>query len=169
MTRRAVGIRIVTKRTELAESFFEAPVGNEPDEWDLLDAESEDAEFFTEGRLITSQTEVRLVYEEGELSGMEGSVACLAFTRENPGLVTLTRQGEVSTALVFEEGQRHICVYTTPFMDFEVCIKSYLVRNLLLEKGRVDLDYIVEIHGAKAERCRMTITIENQKKLFAES
>ena len=168
MTKRNVNIRIETKRSELATSLFEE---SEPGEFPFdfgLPEEEDEAELFVEGRLVTTTNEVKLLYEESELSGMEGSVTCLSFLRVNPGVLTMTRSGEVRTALVFEEGQRHICVYNTPFLDFEVCVKSYRVRNALLERGRIDLDYIVEIHGAKAERCRMTIKVENRPELFEE-
>ena len=167
MTKRTVTVKIHTKRSELASSLFDGPDTAFPDELDFLAVEDE-AEFVSEGRLITTQNEVKLLYEEGELSGMEGSVASLSFLRAVPGVLTMTRSGEVNTALVFEEGRRHICIYNTPFMDFEVCVKSYLVRNRLLESGHIDLDYIVEIHGAKAERCRMTISVEPRKELFCE-
>lgn len=168
MTKRNVTVKIETKRSELVSSLFENADLELPEEAGFAHDEDE-AEFCTEGRLITNANEVRLLYEESELSGMENSIACLSFLRESPGILTMTRSGEVNTALVFEEGRRHICVYHTPFMDFEVCIKSFLVKNALLETGRIDLDYIVEIHGAKAERCRMTITVEPRKELFEES
>lgn len=168
MTKRNVNIRIETKRTELAASLFdEDGTGDFPFDFGPMEEEDE-AELFVEGRLVTTANEVKLLYEESELSGMEGSVTCLSFLRVSPGVVTMTRSGDVRTALVFEEGQRHICVYNTPFLDFEVCIKSFRVRNALLERGRIDLDYIVEIHGAKAERCRMTITVSERKELFEE-
>lgn len=165
MTKRNVTVKIETKRSELVTSLFENADLELPEDPGFA-REEDEAEFCTEGRLLTTANEVKLLYEESELSGMEGSVASLTFLREVPGVLTLTRSGEVNTALVFEQDRRHICVYHTPFMDFEVCIKSFLVRNALLESGRVDLDYIVEIHGAKAERCRMTITVEPRKELF---
>ncbi len=165
MTKRNVTVKIETKRSELVTSLFENADLELPEDPGFAHEEDE-AEFCTEGRLLTTANEVKLLYEESELSGMEGSIASLSFLREVPGVLTLTRSGEVNTALVFEQDRRHICVYHTPFMDFEVCIKSFLVRNALLESGRVDLDYIVEIHGAKAERCRMTITVEPRKELF---
>lgn len=165
MTKRNVTVKIETKRSELVTSLFENADLELPEDPGFA-REEDEAEFCTEGRLLTTANEVKLLYEESELSGMEGSVASLTFLREVPGVLTLTRSGEVNTALVFEQDRRHICVYHTPFMDFEVCIKSFLVRNALLESGCVDLDYIVEIHGAKAERCRMTITVEPRKELF---
>ena len=103
MTKRTVTIRIETKLTELAASLFEEDgTGELPFDFGPMEEEDE-AELLVEGRLVTTTNEVKLLYEESELSGMEGSVTCLSFLRANPDVVTMTRSGEVRTALVFEE------------------------------------------------------------------
>jgi len=61
--------------------------------------------------------------------------------------------------LVFESGKRHICVYTTPFMTFEVCIHTAQVKNKLLTDGTLELDYSIEVHGVSAERTRMKLSV----------
>ena len=71
----------------------------------------------------------------------------------------MMRTGPVRTALTFEEGKRHYCVYNTPYSDFEVCVRAVHVENDLLREGRMVLDYVVEIHGAQAEHCKMTIAV----------
>jgi uncharacterized beta-barrel protein YwiB (DUF1934 family) len=76
-----------------------------------------------------------------------------------PELVTMMRHGTVNTILVFEKGKRHICTYQTEYMPFEICVNTKEVINTLLENGRIDLDYIVEIRGAQAERTQFTIEI----------
>ena len=126
---------------------------------DLLAEMPEPTEMLMEGRLITSPTRVELVYEEGELTGMEGSVTAIGFDRVAPTLVSMMRTGPVRTALTFEEGKRHICIYNTPYSDFEVCVHARCVENKLLTEGTLKLDYLVEIHGAQAEHCRMTIEV----------
>ena len=108
--------------------------------------------------MVTGPDRVELVYEESELSGMEGSVSTIGFDRANPGLISMMRSGLVSTALVFEENKRHICVYHTPFSEFEVCAAARRVENRLLTEGKIELDYIIEVHGAQAERCHMVIS-----------
>ncbi len=131
---------------------------------DLFDAESgdseepESAEMMMEGRLVVTSKRAELVYHESELTGMEGSVTKIGFDLDTPQLVTMLRGGSVSTALVFEPHERHICVYNTPFSSFEVCVHTLEVKNELLESGRLYLDYLIEIHGARTERCQMTLT-----------
>ena len=167
MSKRQVMINILSKRTEYGNSLFEAESDEElmEDDGDEGTYSDEPIELLTEGRLLLGEHRVELVYEESELSGMEGSVTSIGFDIDSPMLVTMMRSGAVSTALVFEEGKRHICVYRTPFSDFEVCAVALKVENRLLDLGRLDLDYVVEIHGAQAERCKMCITVRELPEL----
>lgn len=164
-TKKNVMIKIFTTRMALNQSLFaEAGEGEELEydeelPFDGDGEESETSELWMEGRMVTGPERVELVYEESELSGMEGSVSTIGFDRSNPGLVSMIRTGLVSTALVFEEGKRHICVYHTPFSEFEVCAAAKRVENRLLTDGVIELDYVIEVHGAQAERCRMTISV----------
>ncbi len=116
------------------------------------------AEMMMEGRLVVTSGRAEIVYHESELTGMEGSVTKIGFDLNTPNLVTMLRGGAVSTALVFEPHERHICVYNTPFSSFEVCVHTLEVKNELLKSGRLYLDYLIEIHGARTERCQMTLT-----------
>ena len=157
-------IKIFTTRMELSQSLFAEEEDGEEIEFDeeFLPEEGgegpETSEVWMEGRMVTGPDRVELVYEESELSGMEGSVSTIGFDRANPGLISMMRSGLVSTALVFEENKRHICVYHTPFSEFEVCAAARRVENRLLTEGKIELDYIIEVHGAQAERCHMVIS-----------
>ena len=122
--------------------------------------DSDNAEMLMEGRLVVTSKRAELVYHESELTGMEGSVTKIGFDLDFPNLVTMLRGGSVSTALVFEPHQRHICVYNTPFSSFEVCVHTLEIKNELLETGTLYLDYLIEIHGARTERCQMTLTFQ---------
>lgn len=171
MTRRDVMITIRTVRRGVPVPLFRSDEAeteedcdeeydDEFEEWgDEESGEAEEAEILTEGRLITTSQRVELVYEESELTGMEGSVTKLGFDRAVPELISLLRGGTVSTALVFESRKRHVCVYDTPFSGFEVCVQTIEVRNELLTKGELYLDYLIEIHGARTERCKMNLTV----------
>ena len=101
----------------------------------------------------------QVAYEESEATGMEGSKTAVSFDIKKPGLVTMMRTGVVSTALVFEKGKRHHCVYKTPYMPFEICVKTLDVKNHIMDTGRLELDYIIEIRGAKAERTKFSMKI----------
>ena len=174
MTKRKVKINMLVSRKELAASLFERDnaedeelIEEEPSEAEsfvslltkMFDGMPEPDEMMMEGRLVTNETRVELIYEESELTGMEGSITAIGFQRNNPALMSMMRSGPVRTALTFEEGKRHYCLYNTPLSDFEVCVRAVRVHNRLLEEGEVYLDYLIEIHGARAEHCRMQIKV----------
>ena len=129
--------------------------------------ESETMELFSRGRLRLSEDTFSLSYEESELTEMQGCQTQLSFRLAQRDLVSLTRSGSVATALVFEPGKRHTSIYQTPYMPFEVCVHTLSVDNrLALDEGNVggtlELDYIIEIRGAQAERCRMRLDVRQE-------
>lgn len=111
------------------------------------------------GTYIDDGERVSISYDESEATGMEGSVTTVTFLKSDPSVVSMIRSGSVSTTLVFENGKRHHCMYKTPFMPFEVCVRTIKVSNSLVGIGALTLDYIVELRGAKAERTKFTLNI----------
>ena len=172
-----VMIKITSKCEELADAVFDRYFGEENFEdgdFDSVDYALEEAlnrvadvefdfsnekepeddgiiEIFTEGRLRTTPERFSLTYEETEITGMEGSKTVVSFLKSHPELVTMSRTGSVNTALVFEPKKRHICSYTTPFMPFELCVRTLSMDNRLESDGEFSIEYIIEIRGATAE------------------
>lgn len=111
-------------------------------------------ELITEAEYRDDGKRIEIRYEETELTGMEGSITCISFDRESPGIVSILRGGSVYTVMIFEEGKRHICAYETPVMPFELCIFTRRVQNNIgFDTGNsLDLDYLIEIRGAGTER-----------------
>ena len=171
MTKRNVMITIKTTRTEIDADLFSEneDIALDEEREDGCDGEGwdEPTEMMIEGRLITGMTRVELVYDESEMSGMEGSITTIGFDRVSPGLVSMLRTGTVYSAFVFEEGKRHVSVYDTPYSSFDICVHTLHVRNALLTEGQIELEYLIEVHGAQAERCRMEINVRPAERLFA--
>ena len=180
LTKKDVMITIETLRYGLNVPLF--PADEDADEMDEideemleeaecaaadLDEEDEDApqsaQMMMEGRLVETSRRAELVYHESELTGMEGASTVISFDTDEPSLVTMMRGGTVSTALIFEPHRRHICAYHTPFMPFEVCVLAHAVDNRLLGEGVLDLDYIVELRGAQAERTKFRMDIRTME------
>ena len=171
MTTQNVMIDILTSRIEMNLSLFsEEPENEEAEELSQSFEEMlknrkgempEPTEMLMEGKLLVAGHRVELVYAESELTGMQGSVTAIGFEPSNPDLVSMVRTGPVRTAMTFEEGKRHICLYNTPFSEFEVCVRTLKVNNRLLEENKLELDYLIEIHGAQAEHCKMTVTVRS--------
>lgn len=155
-----VRIRIKSVRFEVEASLFSTT-----DETESLrvmaggEPEPETIEIHSVGTYTERDGRVELAYDETEVTGMEGSRTAVSFAAAQTGVVSMIREGAVSTVLVFEAGKRHHCVYNTPIMPFEVCVHTLKVENKLANEGWLDLDYIVEIRGAQAERTKFRMEI----------
>lgn len=153
-----VRIRIKSVRYEVEASLF-SEEGAEVRVQTNQDLEPETIEIHSVGSYSECEGRVELAYDETEVTGMEGSRTAVSFAKENSGIVSMIREGAVSTVLVFEEGKRHHCIYNTPIMPFEVCVHTMKVENALTTEGWLNLDYIVEIRGAQAERTKFRMEI----------
>lgn len=149
-----VRIRILTDRAETAVDLY----GNtgmplaEAREW-------EHSEMTVEGSYHDNGTRISISYDESAATGLEGSRATISFQKTESAIVSMQRTGSVKTALIFEAGCRHECLYQTPIMPFEVCVQTAKVQNAIEAMGTMELDYISQIKGAEAERTRMRIVI----------
>lgn len=174
MIQRKIGmITVRTQRTGIPMPLFPGFDEDAPEETDECDegcedcadgmdeipdaGESEDMELTMEGKLVLTDQRVELVWHESELTGMEGSTTKIGFAKDEPQLISMLRSGSVNTALVFEKGQRHYCIYNTPFSSFEVCVQALHTENRLLTDGTLLLNYLIEVRGNRTERCRMEI------------
>jgi len=159
---RDIKIKIRSVRYDAEESLFSKLVGDDEGivESEVLEFdESEAIEINTEGKLKDDGERVEVLYDESEITGMEGSHTSVYFEKKNEGLVCMHRSGSVSTSLVFERGKRHHCVYNTPIMPFEICVRTIKVENRMLSDGILSLDYVIEIRGARAERTKFELYI----------
>lgn len=161
-----IRLKLISKSTECSERLFPSP-DDPDDEFNVSDVkeypseESSVIEMTSEGVLKAEGNRVIISYDESELTGMQGSRTEVAFDLTCPELITMMRTGSVTTALVFEKGKRHICTYRTEYMPFEICVNTKDVKNELLSCGVIEMDYIIEIRGAQAERTYFRIEISH--------
>ena len=156
---REIRIFIDSVRYEVEASLFSGDEEIDVIDDDFDGLEPEKMQIKTVGRYVIDNNRCEISYDESDVTGMEGSVTSVSFDMSDSGVVTMSRTGSVSTALVFEAGKRHHCVYNTPYMPFEVCVKTLSVNNRIGEDGSLELDYVVEIRGAKAERTKFLMKI----------
>lgn len=169
-----VSVTIVSERSAVKADLFDAVYEKEiseltedisimvPDEIEGQEKQ-ETLEMITQGLARVRNGRVEIVYDEGELSGMEGSRTVVSYAKGEPQTVSMIRTGAVSTALVFERGVRHLCTYETPYMPFQIGVFALNVDNRLEADGEICLDYLIEIRGAQAERCKMTMQVSRAK------
>lgn len=157
-----VRVQITTERYEIKGSLFEAPAGvftplaEQPRP---VESEVEKMEMTMDARYHDDGTRVCISYKESELTGMEGATTSVSFFKSEPGLITMLRDGSVKTALIFEEGQRHLCIYQTQIMPFEVGVYTKKVHNGIEKDGILEMNYTVELRGAQAEQTKFQMRV----------
>ena len=154
-------IKIITSQTEYrGKSIFERACE------ELLIKESFDTfsgddtvETTLYGEISTRGSMFYVKYEE-ESEGMGGVYTELSFDMSKPKEISISRSGALQSSMYFEEGKRHICVYDTGIMPFEICIFSRTVENQLATNGTLNLVYLVEIKGACAQKTVFKMEVE---------
>lgn len=110
--------------------------------------EPEVTQLVTEAVMTLTEEEITLRYEETELTGLEGTTTTFSI---RPGFVTLLRQGQVNSEMVFEQGRRHLSMYSTPYGTMSVGINTRrMVIDLDETGGNLEIDYSLEINHAVA-------------------
>ena len=121
--------------------------GTDPDTMELV----------TEGKLAVQDGALCLSYEESELTGMEGTTTVF---QVEPEEVTLLRLGSVQSEMVFEEGRRHMSLYSTPYGNMEIGVRARRLNSTLeLTGGRLEIDYDIEINHMLAGQSLFRIDV----------
>lgn len=121
--------------------------GTDPDTMELV----------TEGKLAVQDGALCLSYEESELTGMAGTTTVF---QVEPEKVTLLRLGSVQSEMVFEEGRRHMSLYSTPYGNMEIGVRARRLNSTLeLTGGRLEIDYDIEINHMLAGQSLFRIDV----------
>lgn len=154
-----ITLKLVSTRYE-----SDRTTANRPITADSESAEPQRIELMTEATLTDDGDEVRISYNEGEMSGMEGSVTTLIFHKSQPDTLTMYRSGIAGTTMVFSPGMRHNCVYNTPVMPFKMSLYTRTLINHLLDEGTLDIDYVTDLAGSGLARTFLQLTIYEEQK-----
>ena len=87
-------------------------------------------------------------YQESELTGLEGTTTRVHI---DGGRVTLLREGNTNSQMVFEEGRRHLSMYETPYGALSIGVNTRRMRSTVGEAGgELEIDYAIEIDNLVA-------------------
>ena len=87
-------------------------------------------------------------YQESELTGLEGTQTTIQVA---PGSVSILREGQVNSQMVFEEGRRHLTMYNTPYGAMSIGVNTRKMKVDLDETGgSIEIDYALEVDHAVA-------------------
>lgn len=112
------------------------------------DGEESTIELFTEGAFYIKNGSCYIVYDESEISGMDGSITSLKI--ENDSKVSMRRFGTSTTNFNFEKNKHYQTSYMTAYGDLTVNI---ITNDLNVEidkntgKGNIEIDYDLSITG----------------------
>ena len=106
--------------------------------------EPEETELMTEGVMLSGDGgTIVLEYQETELTGMEGTTTRITVQGDT---VVLTREGSVTSQMVFQRGKRNSSVYETPWGSMLVDISTASLKYRLDDRGGVmEIKYTVAV------------------------
>lgn len=123
--------------------------------------EPEVTELVTEGTLSRSGEGYTLRYQESELTGLEGTQTTFQIEK---GRVTLLREGQVNSQMVFQEGRRHLSMYNTPYGALSIGVNTRRMKvNLGETGGDIEIDYAIEIDHAVAGQNLFQINVKSRE------
>ena len=124
------------------------------------DAEKDNVRINSFGMMSFDGKRVEIAYEEamGE-NGMAYNT--LSFDVNEPGIVTLVREGAVSCVMTFSENGRYGGLYDMGFAAFDFTVATRSISNKLnFEKGGILLlDYNTELQGVAVQESRFRFDI----------
>lgn len=108
-----------------------------------------------------------IVYNEGEESGMRGSVTTLKICGGES--VVLSRRGEYNSQMIIEKGARHLCHYETPYGGIMMGVSAEYISSALTERGgKLSFKYDVDINSSLATRNEIFIRVKESMKSNVE-
>ena len=102
-------------------------------------------EVVTPGKFHLGESEFKAVYEESEISGMDGTTTTLVIKDD---VWVLEREGSTSTRMEFKKGEDVISLYNTPYgmMNINISTKE-LDIDMDEDGGVIYTKYVLGLEG----------------------
>ena len=102
-------------------------------------------EVVTPGKFHLGESEFKAVYEESEISGMDGTTTTLVIKDD---VLVLEREGSTSTRIKFKKGEDVISLYNTPYgmMNINISTKE-LDIDMDEDGGVIYTKYVLGLEG----------------------
>lgn len=114
-------------------------------------------EVVTPGKFVISEDGFKAIYEESEISGMDGTTTTLNIKED---LMILERVGSTTTNMEFKEGEVAVSLYNTPYgiLDLNVDTKKLNI-NIDENGGEIYSKYILGLEGQEGITTELNIKI----------
>ena len=120
----------------------------------------EAVELVTDGQYCFKNGRGKLTYKESALTGMEGTVTSFLIS---PGEVILSREGTLTSRMVFREGTKNTFLYDTPYGSTTMGLDTHRISSSLGEGGgELEIDYIVDFDHTVVGRNRFKINVRER-------
>lgn len=117
-------------------------------------------ELVTEGEYTFDDGVGFFTYEESQITGMEGTSTRFDFS---PTEAVITREGSVSSKMVFIEGKNNLFLYNTPWGSMTMGIQTHKIDSTLTPQGgTIDIDYTLHFDQAVVSQNRFHVKIKEQ-------
>ncbi len=121
------------------------------------DGGRDEVELVTAGQYGIEDDEIRLTYDESELTGLNGTRTTFSV---NPLGVVLRREGSLNAEMVFQQGKKNIFLYETPFGSATMGVDTRRIDTRLGEHGGdLEIDYAVDFNHKPVGRNQFKINI----------
>ncbi|KAJ53283.1 uncharacterized beta-barrel protein YwiB (DUF1934 family) [Clostridium tetanomorphum] len=119
-------------------------------------------EVVTPGDFYKKENCYYVVYNETEISGMEGTTTTFRINSQD-NKFSLIRMGTTSTKMEFEEKKDNTILYNTPYGTLELKLDTKkLDIDVNDEGGNVTINYNMGVSGQKPQNTILKITIKAQ-------
>ena len=118
-------------------------------------------QLITAGQYGMDADEIRMTWIESELTGMDGTRTSITV---QPNNVVVTREGEVSSTLEFDEGHKSYFLYETPFGSATMGLNTRRIRNGLgIHGGDMEIEYTLDVDQNIVGRNRFYVQVREPK------
>lgn len=117
-------------------------------------------EVISPGKYIKLENGFKAVYEETEISGMDGTTTTLTIQDDE---VILEREGTTTTKMQFNKDEPSISMYQTPYGMLEISINTKeLIVDMNEEGGELKINYSLGVAGQAPLDTSLSLKIRTQ-------
>ena len=119
---------------------------------------NEAIEVVTPGKFIIEENGFKAIYEESEISGMEGTTTTLNI---QDNIMVLERVGSTTTNMEFKEGTMAVSLYNTPYGVLNLNVDTEKLNiNVNENGGEIYSKYILGLEGQEGITTELNIKIK---------
>ena len=119
---------------------------------------NEAIEVVTPGKFIIEENGFKAIYEESEISGMEGTTTTLNI---QDNIMVLERVGSTTTNMEFKEGAMAVSLYNTPYGVLNLNVDTEKLNiNVNENGGEIYSKYILGLEGQEGITTELNIKIK---------